>query len=676
MPKKVSSAAPPTFYSQLNFWIENHRNLLLGVILGMSAVFIFLRFDANISMGGDDSWYILAAQDFWNGIAFPSWHGALYSILLSPLLALMGAIYLLPLKILSVIATRFSILILALAFYKRITPVAWLAGILLFAIAPQLVELASTTYSEPLFLLIQSFIFYVLFSYEKLKEANATPRKCYTRLAILAALVFLLAITRNVGYAAFLALVAYLLAVRREWKATVLFSSVFLVLQVAFSLYRGLWWGARDVSFSGQLSRVLQVDFYNAAAGQEDFWGMLVRFAQNCQQYLTGHNFQFLGMNAADSPFATVILILLMLTILIVTWKRSKTLALIGIYLAAMYATTFITQQVPWNQFRLVIVYFALFIFFLCDGFLNLLSQKVQRYSLWLVLPLLTIGFISHVVRNAQAVDIKLLRAHFSGDRYAGFTPDWESYLRMSEWVGENIPDSCVVACRKPNNSRIYGNRPFFGIFKLPSSNPDTIRLFLDSNRVDYAICARLRRYTERRTEDYINTMHIMLSIVLREKPDYLELVHVEGSSEPALLFKICRDTLTYDSPKLRERLETGLALYADNPEAYYRLARLSLYQRHPDEAREYILKAMRIFEEEKIPTPYPVREALAMVYFAKGNFRAAIEDFESLTTDFPQVPSLWYNLGICYAKVGDKRAEKCFQTARELAPQDSFPNS
>lgn len=659
MPKQLYPSSSP-LDARVDAFIDRHWHLLLALILLTSTLFIGLTFDPKVSIGGDDSWYVLAAQDFWNGVAFPSWHGSLYSIILSPFIALLG-ISLVPLKFLSVLFTLAAVWLLAVAFRKQISPLSWLIGIALFALTPHLVTLASTTYSEPLFLLIQSAIFYTLFVYEAKTDASVKQKGLW--LFLLAFLTFALALTRNVGYAAFLALLIYFLALRRDWRAGTLYSAGFILLQFLFSIYRHLVWGVTDASFAGQLNRALQVDFYNASAGQEDLWGMLVRFAQNCKQYLSGHNGQFVGFASATGSWViTLLVVVLLLFLLVRAWKRNnRVLALLGIYLAAMYGITFITQQVAWNQMRLVLVYFPLFLFFSLDGLQDLLKRKnFQRVSV-ILLILFGVALLSHIVQNSRNVDITRLRSNLRGDRFAGYTPDWDSYLRMSEWVGKNIPDSVVVACRKPNNSRIYGNRPFFGIFKLPSLNADTVQQFLDSNKVEYVMCGRLRRFTEKRTEDYINTLHVMLSVVLIKQPDYIELVHLIGANEPTVLFKLNRTPNSGTIDEQRRRIESGLYLFANNAEAYYRLGRLSLSERRPDEAHDYFLEAKRLLDAEKIPLTYPLRDGFAMIYFAKGNFAAAIAEYEELTREYPNVADAWFNLGTCYAKIGDKRANDCF---------------
>jgi hypothetical protein len=58
--------------------------------------------------------------------------------------------------------------------------------------------------------------------------------------------------------------------------------------------------------------------------------------------------------------------------------------------------------------------------------------------------------------------------------KFDGYSPDWKHYLQISEWAAKNIPDTAVIACRKPSMSYIYGNgREFFPISKVPVFSVD-----------------------------------------------------------------------------------------------------------------------------------------------------------------------------------------------------------
>ena len=141
-------------------------------------------------------------------------------------------------------------------------------------------------------------------------------------------------------------------------------------------------------------------------------------------------------------------------------WGRSRVLVLVGLYLAIMLGITFITQQVAWNQARLVVIYIPLLAFFYVGGIAALRSRLFGKLPLYAVMGLSLIAGIAGLVGNARRIDIPTLGANLRGDPYVGLTPDWDSYLRASAWAGAHIPDSVVVACRKPNNSRPSASHP------------------------------------------------------------------------------------------------------------------------------------------------------------------------------------------------------------------------
>ena len=297
--------------------------------MGLHLILALLLFDPKVSIGGDDSWYVLAAKDFWDGLAYPGWHGALYPIVLSPLVAIFGMA--IPLfKVISICFVLGSIFLLSRAFRGKIHPLAWLGGLLIYAVSTPVVVLSGTTYSEPLFLLLQAWVFYALFKVEESEKrlapiapaaANAPQalkgnasvdcpsttaggREWWLRILWLGLAIFLLSMVRNVGYGALIAVVAYLLVFGKRWRAALATFGVFAVLQVLLSLYKRLVWGSTGVSFAGQWEHMMQIDFYNASAGHEDLKGLIIRFVENCHQYLSYHLMQLLGLPTKQPSWA------------------------------------------------------------------------------------------------------------------------------------------------------------------------------------------------------------------------------------------------------------------------------------------------------------------------------------------------------------------------------------
>ncbi len=658
-----SSSPQESPKNTLHTWIAAHwRSVIVGV-MALHAVLSLLLFDPKVSIGGDDSWYVLAAQDLLDGVSFPAWHGALYPIVLTPLVAVFGLA--IPwFKLLSIAFTLGSIWLLGVALRRHIRPLAWALGLLLYGACSMMASLSGTTYSEPLFLLIQGWmILLVVRSSEP--HADERLRASILRVVLLGFALFLLSQVRNVGYGALIAVLAYLLIIRRDWRQAAGTLGGFLLFAIPFAIYRRTLWSQAAMSFEGQMGRILQVDFYNAGAGHEDTLGMLVRIAQNANQYLSYYLLEFLGLHIEKPTWVVTILVLLLAVGLLFRKPApNRYVWFLFIYLVSMLGVTFVTQQVSWSQYRLVIVYLPLILMYLLDRFIMDEHKPMGRIASYVAMGLGCISLISNLSATGKGVDVGMIQANLRGDKFKGLTPDWESYLRMSEWVGKHIPDSVVVACRKPNNARIYGERRFFGIFKIPSWNADTVQMYLDSNRVEYIMAGRLRRTVSQRTDDFINTIHLMLATVLAERPDYLELVYSEGSSEGALLFRIHRNGDRGSNADYRMRLESGLLIYSGNVEALHQLARLSLDEHRADEALSYTNQAIELYTADGQEVPYPLIETRGMAYYAQGDTQSAIRVFERLTAMHPDVNDLWYNLGVCYAKAGDPRAKACFARA------------
>jgi hypothetical protein len=167
----------------------------------------------------------------------------------------------------------------------------------------------------------------------------------------------------------------------------------------------------------------------------------------------------------------------------------------VSLYIGASVAATFIALQQQWDQMRMVIIYFPMLLLLLSWGIQQLAVRKGYGF-LQLLLPVfLILVFFKTLGLTAEKVKVnqKVLSKNIRGNMYYGFTPDWQNFLLMSEWVGKNLPDSVVVASRKPSMSFIYsGGRDFYGIYRFPSDEPESLvrgiekrtgKLFVLSNK-------------------------------------------------------------------------------------------------------------------------------------------------------------------------------------------------
>lgn len=644
--------------------------LALGAVLAFHLLLSILRFDAKVSIGGDDSWYIIAALNFWQGHAFPSWHGAFYPILISPFVATFG-IHVPVLKVFSILFSLASLALLGIAFRRYLPRYVWLFALLLTAASPQMVALAGSTYSEPLFMLLQSLVFLLFLPLCNL-SSGVLSRPALAYLLPLGLALFLLSLTRNVGYGAGIALVLFLLIVTRSWQKAAALLGSFLLFFIPFAIYKHLRWGVADASFAGQLSKMMLVDFYNPTGETETLWGLCERVWQNALQYLTYHFPSFLGVELANGSVALLLLLLAGgVSIVFARRTRSAFAWLLAIYLVVMLGVTFLTQQVHWNQFRLVIIYLPLLIALYFYGLQSLFAQTAPRVGNGLLGGLAGLSLLVTTTSNLAQIDATNLSKNLRGDQFAGLTPDWDSYLRVCRWAGDHLPDSAVIACRKPNNAQIYANRPFHGVFRYISDDSDSVWAYFDAHSIDYLILGRLRTLPSRRTDRFINSLHFNAYRLLESKPDCLELLYHEGSSEPAYLFRINRENLLQTDPeRYRKAVEGGLIIHPNNFDALHKLALLALQQQRPNDAIIYADRATAMAKREKIPVPYPILEVRAIAIYLLGDPQQAAGIFEQLMAADPNNPSHIYNLALCLQEQNPARAQQLFTQARRLTEQ------
>jgi len=449
--------------------------LLLNIIIG-----IFL-FDVKVSTGEDDSGYIVSAKQFLEGTGFPGWHGPFYSMFLGLLIAIFG-VKLILFKVFSFLFIIGHFVFFYYAFRRRISSAIHVLTSLIISINAQILYFASQTYSEALFLLLQSLFFFVFF---KLVDAGPVTLKDQIRnwknWLWLGFLIFLMTITRNIGIAIIGAILLFFMVEKKYW-AMLTTIIAYMIFRVPFNLYKRIVWDLKGAEFSGQMNEILLKDPYNSTMGTEDLAGMITRFWDNALIYLSRHFNVILGLkpegNVNTSNLATILFIALLLLAFLLSFRRNRSMLFVTIYLGVMIGSTFIALQKNWGQMRMIVIYAPLMIMAISWALTEV--SWVKKYSILqlLVLFLLCMVFFKVFAGTAARINLnqKVLAKNLSGNRYYGFTPDWQNFLKMSEWVGKNLPDSTVVVSRKPSMSFIYSKgKEFFPMYRFPTEDADTL---------------------------------------------------------------------------------------------------------------------------------------------------------------------------------------------------------
>jgi len=166
---------------------------------------------------------------------------------------------------------------------------------------------------------------------------------------------------------------------------------------------------------------------------------------------------------------------LLFLLAVYFAFRKSKIMLFISVYLAGSIAASFIALHQSWDQMRMMVIFIPMLLLLIVWGIQQLSTNKRYTYAGIVLLIFLVVIFFKTFDQTSDKIKVnrKVLARNIKGNLYYGFTPDWQNYLKMSEWVGKNIPEDKVVASRKPSMSYIYSKgREFYGMFRVPTEAP------------------------------------------------------------------------------------------------------------------------------------------------------------------------------------------------------------
>jgi hypothetical protein len=480
-----SAKNPAEAGASFDLWENTFRRYLPGIFyisLFLTIILGIYLFDVKISSGGDDSDYILSAKKFMEGREFPSWHGSFYPIFLS-LPYLIFGFNLVIFKITSFIFIVGHLVFLYLAFRYRMPSLLLSLILLCVSVNSSLLYFASQTYSEALYLFLQVFTFFLFFKILEVADEPAfNPKTRIILWLFFGFMMMLLSITRPVGYAMIIAILFFLL-VSRQYRSALWSFLSFLAFYIPFSFYKWIAWGILPGAGGGRTEEVFYKNPYSKAAGIEDFHGMVVRFTQNCKLYLSKHLLKVIGwkdpQSTDTSVFITLLVIGLFVFALVLAFRRkNKIMTALALYLGCAVCITFITLQQSWDQTRLILIYLPFILILFSWALCQLSASGKLKLVTIITAGLLVIIFFTSLSATSKKLkeNQKVLSKNLRGNLYYGFTPDWQNFLKMSEWVGKNLPKNTVVVSRKPSMSFVYSKgKEFYPMYRFPTENADSL---------------------------------------------------------------------------------------------------------------------------------------------------------------------------------------------------------
>jgi len=532
------------FLEKLDHFFDSKGNVFFWISFFFTLLFSYLLFNFRVSDGGDDSAYILRAFEFVKESTFPSLQGPLYPLFLSVFVWIFGLNITL-LKSLSLASIIFHLYIFYRAFKGRVSGLLLVSVMLIVSFNTFVLFYASQTYSEAFFLFLQAGFFLYFFNAFVSKEESISIKDSWGKYLILGMLLLFLGLTRSIGYGGFIAVIIYF-GIKLQWKSMVFTTGAFVLEFGMFNLIKKFLFHSETSQFSSQLNRLMQVDTYDISKGQENFIGFIARFIDNSNLYLSRHLYKFIGFRQEVGFFQpkyilTVLVYIVFFIAIYYAFKKNKYLFFTGIYLTVLIGITFVIVQTRWDQDRLILAYFPLILLFLFSGFYYLAKSPKFKILQGLLPIFLVIIFFTNFNVTAKKVKAnnEYLMEYSAGNKFYGMTPDWINYIKMSEWAAKNVPDSVMIACRKPSISFVYAKRKFHGLYRISTEDADELLQKLKDAKVKYVIMGNLRKYPNQKTKYTISTVKRHLHFIHQKYPHKIKLIHTIGVDEPALLWEI-----------------------------------------------------------------------------------------------------------------------------------------
>lgn len=549
---KTTSKKPAEGLTKFENWFSANNTKVFYTLTFLSALFSLLFFNARISEGHDDALYIEAGWRFVN--EFPEYYytqnAPLYPLFLALLTKFFGTNLIL-FKLFSVVFNVCGFVLFYKSFEKRIPFVVFIPVAVFAAINHLVLYFASMTFTEAFFFFLQGlFFFYSTRIMDAMAKENVNLKTQWKTWLMLGLSMFLISTLKSSAIVVVPAVMLFFF-IEKNWKALGAALGSYLVFKLAFEAITRIVWTAQN-QFKGQGQILMQKDPYDISKGQEDLNGFITRFFDNCDLYLSKRFFQIIGWRDEMSVevYGTLTILVVGLTLLglfQVYKQKNKPLLLFGFFTGGQALLSFIILQVRWDQSRIILVCMPVMLLLIFYAFYHYTKKGGMGKIIYTAVVILVIGsvFLSSIKRGFA--NLPIVSKNLKGDKYFGYTPDWQNYLRCSEWCADSLKKEDLVACRKAPMSFVYGKgKKFFPIYSVikkdsvtTQSNPDSALVYFKQNKVTHIMVASLRIDPTKNTGQIINTVHNIVQPIMEKYPNKLKLVHTEGMTEQCYLFKI-----------------------------------------------------------------------------------------------------------------------------------------
>lgn len=553
--KKVSSTSvknPKTGYEKFENWAAKNDSKIFYTLLVFCAFLTFISFNARISEAHDDALYLEGGWRYIN--EFPNYfytqNAPLYPMVLALLIKLFGF----KLILFKLFSSLFNLLGFVL-FYKalkgRIPAVVFIPVAVFQAVNHLIIYFASMTFTEAFYFFLQGLFFFYAVKIIDAVQKDGLQLKPQLKLWLLFGLSMFLISTAKSSAIVVIPAVMLFFFLEKKYKALGVSVGAYLAFKIPYELIVKLVWHAQN-QFKGQSKILLQKDPYDVTQGNEDLMGFVGRFFENCNLSISKRFYQLIGWRDETSLEVYGLITIISIGIALYGfWKlikdKNKTMLLLALFTGAQLVLSFIILQTKWDQPRITLVCMPVIIVLMLYAVYSFTIKPGFGQTIYFVLAFLMMGSVALSSVKRGFKNLPVIQKNLKGDKFFGYTPDWQNFLKCSEWCADSLPENSLVISRKAPMSFVYGKgKKFFPVYSVvfrdsetKMSNPDSALAFFEKNKVTHVMLASLRANPRDPAMGIINTVHHIFYPVMEKYPQKLRLVHTEGMYEQTEVYEI-----------------------------------------------------------------------------------------------------------------------------------------
>jgi hypothetical protein len=543
---------PNTFYEKFENWASKNDTKIFISLLIACLFLSFISFNARISEAHDDALYL---EGGWRYVhEFPTYfytqNAPLYVMFLGLLIKLVG-FKLIIFKLFSVLFNTAGFVLFYKSLKGRIPAIIFIPVAVFQAVNYLIIYFASMTFTEAFYFFLQGlFFYYAVNLIERINKEGVRLKPQLSAWLMFGLSMFLMSTAKSSAIVVIPAVMFFFL-LEKNWKGLGLTVAGYLVFKIPYEIIVKLVWNAQN-QFKGQGRILLQKDPYDKSLGEEDFMGFIHRFIENCDLALSKRFYQLIGWkDDANTDTYAFISVVTLAIILVGLWKLfksgNKAVTVLALFTLAQTALSWLILQTRWDQPRITLVCMPLMLILIFYAIYHFTKKSGLGQMIYGMLAFLIMGsvMVSSVKRGFK--NIPIIKKNLKGDKYYGYSPDWQNFLKCSEWCADSLPANTLVVSRKAPMSFVYGKgKKFFPVYSVVfkdtatnMSNPDSALAFFKKNQVTHVMLGSLRANPTEPSMGIINTIHNIMIPINEKYPDKLKLVHVEGTLEETLVYEL-----------------------------------------------------------------------------------------------------------------------------------------